>query len=122
MKKINLKKGDILTNGTVKVTVIDPNWSSNSLKVNFNEVNFLILKEWLSDWNLDNPIKDNRIISNKTFAIRLKNFIKDTVVNDACSADEQEYLLNVANRLLNYQISTATDKEEINYLKSLNLL
>ena len=122
MKKINLKKGDILTKGNIKITVVDPNWSNNSLKVKFNGANFLILKEWLSDWDLDNPIKDNRIVSNETFAIRFKNFIKDVQVNDPASDDEKEYLLNVANMLLKYQIQTATDESEINYLKRLNLL
>ena len=71
---------------------------------------------------MNNPIKDNRIVSNETFAIRFKNFISDVNVNDACSFEEKEYLLNVANQLLQYQIQTATDKEEINYLKRLNLL
>ena len=122
MKKINLKKGDILTKGDLKITVVDPNWSSNSLKVKFNGANFFILKKWLSDWDLDNPIKDNRIVSDETFAIRFRNFIKETEVSDPCSDDEKDYLLNVANRLLNYQIDTATDEEEIKYLKSLNLL
>lgn len=71
---------------------------------------------------IDNPIKDNRIVSSKTFAIRLKSFIKEVRVNDPCSEEEKEYLLNVANNLLNYQIQTAVDEEEINYLKRLKLL
>lgn len=71
---------------------------------------------------INNPIKDNRIVSSKTFAIRLKSFIEEVRVNDPCSEEEKEYLLNVANNLLNYQIQTATDEEEINYLKRLKLL
>ena len=71
---------------------------------------------------MNNPIIDNRIISSETFAVRFKSFIENTNVNDACSFEEKEYLLNVANQLLQYQIQTATDKEEINYLKRLNLL
>lgn len=70
----------------------------------------------------DNPIKDNRIINSKTFAIRFKSFIEEVRVNDPCSEEEKEYLLNIANQLLNYQIQTVTDKEEINYLKRLKLL
>jgi hypothetical protein len=68
-----------------------------------------------------NPIKDNRIVSSKTFAIRFKNFIEDVQVHDACSEEEKEYLLDVANQLLKYQIQTATDESEIDYLKRLNL-
>jgi ribulose 1,5-bisphosphate carboxylase large subunit-like protein len=65
----------------------------------------------------DNPIINNRIVSSKTFAIRLKNFIEAVQVSDAASEEEKEYLLNVANRLLKYQIETATDESEISYLK-----
>jgi len=121
MKKEQLKKGDFIEKGDLVAYVVDPNWK-NSNKVSINGTKLLIPFDWLEDWHIANPIKDNRIVSDKTFALRLKNFIKDTVVNDACSFDEQEYLLNVANRLLNYQIDTATDKEEIDYLKRLNLL
>ena len=71
---------------------------------------------------MNNPIKNNRIVSSKTFAIRLKDFIENTKVNDPCSEEEKEYLLNVSNQLLEYQIQTVTDEEEINYLKRLNLL
>ena len=71
---------------------------------------------------MNNPIKNNRIVSSKTFAIRLKSFVENVKVNDSCSEEEKEYLLNVSNQLLKYQIQTATDEEEINYLKRLNLL
>lgn len=79
-------------------------------------------KEQLKDWSFKNPIIDNRIVSSKTFAIRLLDFVKNTNVNDPASAEEKEYLLTVANNLLNYQIQTATKEEEINYLKRLKLL
>ena len=36
--------------------------------------------------------------------------------------EEYEYMMDIADRLLKYQIQTATDEEEINYLKRLNLL
>ena len=71
---------------------------------------------------INNPIKDNRIINSKTFAIRFKSFIEEVRVNDPCSEEEKEYLLNIANQLLNYQIQTVTDEEEIEYLKRLKLL
>ena len=41
---------------------------------------------------------------------------------DSRKKEEKEYLLNVANNLLNYQIQTVSDEEEIDYLKRLNLL
>jgi len=69
-----------------------------------------------------NPIVDNRIVSDKTFAIRLLNFIRDVDVNDPASDEEKCYLLDVAQSLLNYQIKTVEDELEISYLKFNNLL
>ena len=71
---------------------------------------------------MNNPIKDNRIVSSKTFAIRFRHFIENTNVNDPASEEEKEYLLSVANQLLEYQIQTVSKKEEIDYLKRLHLL
>jgi hypothetical protein len=39
-----------------------------------------------------------------------------------CSFEEKESLLNIANKLLNYQIKTVKDDDEIKYLKNNNLL
>lgn len=125
MNKEQLKKGDIIECNGITAYVVDPNFNDNCIKVNLGNTcraRVLINKNWLSVWNFVNPIKDNRIVSNKTFAIRFKKFIKDVQVNDPASDEEKEYLLNVANCLLKYQIQTASDKEEINYLKGLNLL
>jgi hypothetical protein len=122
MKKNKLNKGDIIINGDLKATVIDPNWKEVCVKVKIKNAQFLLTEHMLNNWKFSNPIINNRIISDKTFAIRLKNFIEDTVVNDACSLDDKGYLLNVANRLLNYQIDTAADEGEIEYLKGLELL
>ena len=68
---------------------------------------------------MNNPIKNNRIVNDKTFAIRLREFIKNTQINDAASDEEKRYLLDVAQALLNYQIETATDEYELKYLKNI---
>ena len=68
---------------------------------------------------MNNPIKDNRIVSDKTFAIRLRNFIKNVQVNDAASEEERDYLLMVSKDLLQYQVDTATDKFELEYIKKM---
>lgn len=125
MNKEQLKKGDIIECNGIMAYVVDPNFNDNYVKVNLGNTcraRVLINKDWLNIWKFVSPIKDNRIISNETFAIRFRNFIEDTQVNDACSEEEKEYLLDVANQLLKYQIQTATDEEEINYLKRLKLL
>lgn len=75
--------------------------------------------EWLED---QSPFKNNRIVNDITFALRLKNFVEKVDVNDMCSFEEKEYLLNMANELLNYQIKTVIDDDEIKYLKNNNLL
>ena len=66
---------------------------------------------------MNNPIQNNRIVNDETFAIRLKSFIKEVKVCYPMSEEEQEYLLEVAGRLLDYQVETATDNDEIDYLK-----
>lgn len=43
-----------------------------------------------------NPIIDNRIVSDKTFAVRLYNFLNAVQVNDMAGEEEKEYLLSVA--------------------------
>lgn len=124
MNKEQLKKGDIIECNGITAYVVDPNYKENYVKVNLGNTcraRVLINKDWFSVWNFVSPIKDNRIISDETFAIRFKNFISDVSVNDACSFEEKEYLLNVSNQLLKYQIQTATDESEINYLKGLDL-
>lgn len=123
MNKEQLKHGDLIECCDIIAYVIDANYKDNYIKVNLNGTcKALINKDWLSIWKFVNPIKNNRIISDKTFAIRFKEFIKNVTVNDACSFDEKEYFLNIANQLLKYQIQTVTNEEEIDYLKRLNLL
>ena len=70
---------------------------------------------------MENPIKDNRIVNDTTFAIRLKSFIDKVDVCDCASEEEKEYLQRVAAKLIKYQVETSTDEEEVNYLKRLGL-
>lgn len=68
-----------------------------------------------------NPIKENRIVNDITFAIRFRDFIRNIEVNDPASDEEKCYLVNVAQSLLDYQIKTATSEIELNYLKHINM-
>ncbi len=70
---------------------------------------------------MTNPIKDNRIVNDMTFAVRLYNFLQDTEVNDLMSYEEREYLLRVTKALYDYQIETATQVGEVDYLKRVQL-
>jgi hypothetical protein len=69
---------------------------------------------------MKNPIIDNRIVSGITFATRLKDFLEQVQVNDWASEEEQNYLLDVANQLLQYQKETITDSNEKQYFNNLS--
>jgi hypothetical protein len=69
---------------------------------------------------MENPIIDNRIVKDKTFALRFLSFAVSVEVADACSFEEKESMISYASSLLEYQIETATDKEEIDYLERCN--
>lgn len=66
---------------------------------------------------LVNPIKDNRIACDSTFATRFLSFAKSVKVNDACSYNEKESMIHYAKTLLRHQCRTATDQSEIDYLE-----
>lgn len=63
-----------------------------------------------------NPIINNRIINDKTFALRLVSFINSIEVNDYVSTEEKNYLLNMAKNLLKYQVVTAKEQSELSYI------
>lgn len=66
---------------------------------------------------MNNPIKDNRIVGDETFALRLLAHLGDVEASCAMGEEEVAYLTGVAKRLLEWQAETATDKDEIAYLK-----
>jgi hypothetical protein len=63
-----------------------------------------------------NIIKDNRIVSDRTFATRFVNFLKEIQVNDPISEEELEYLRMVADKLLIHQVNTCVEQDELKYL------
>lgn len=70
---------------------------------------------------MNNPIIDNRIVSDITFATRSKHFIEQEAIKNIASCDcssfeEWEYLRDVARDLLRYQKETLTDGYELEYL------
>ena len=70
---------------------------------------------------MENPIKDNRIVNDKTFALRFRSFVENTDVNDLMSEEEKEYLLDVAEKLIKYQAETVSTKAEADYLTNNNI-
>lgn len=71
----------------------------------------------------DNPIKSNRIVSDKTFAVRLRNFAEGTQAIGPASQEELDYFKMTAERLLKWQTKTVhKDSEEYRYLERLGLM
>lgn len=80
------------------------------------------LIETLKLENVNNPIIDNRLINDYTFAVRLKLFLEGVEVNDLPGEEEKEYLLNVANKLIDWQKLTVLNNTEKEYLKRNNVI
>lgn len=78
------------------------------------------IKEYLSRIN---PIKDNRIVSDVTFAVRFKHFLDKIQPHDPWSEEELDYLKMVADRLLDYQkLTVESASYEEKYLKDIKIL
>lgn len=70
---------------------------------------------------MKNPILDNRLVVDKTFACRLVKFISNIEVNDAIGHDEKESLIYYAEKLLRYQCLTAVNGSEKEYLNDVGV-
>lgn len=73
-------------------------------------------------YDMKSPFVDGRLVSDKTFAIRFLNFMKEVEVNDCPGEEEKEYLLGIAEDLLEWQISTVSSEEEKKYLEINNII
>lgn len=71
----------------------------------------------------ENPIKSNRIVSDKTFAVRLRSLVANLQPCDPAGEEELGYFKMVAERLLKWQTRTVRkDTEEYKYLELLGLM
>lgn len=80
------------------------------------------LIETLKLETVNNPIIDNRLVNDYTFAIRLKLFLEGVETSDLPGEEEKEYLLNVANKLIDWQKLTVLNNTEKEYLKRNNVI
>lgn len=67
-------------------------------------------------------VKDNRILCNETFALRLYNFLSDIKSDDTEEINKLNESISFAKELLNLQIKTCTDENELEYLRNNNLI
>lgn len=129
MKKEDVQINDILVNhhyGEVTFAKVIGE-STHSFGVLINGDPDSIMFTQLHHWRkLENPIINDRIVCDKTFAVRFKQFLdwipQSWVWSQPHYEEEFEYMKYVAEVLLKHQIETATDEKEINYLKRLKLL
>lgn len=66
---------------------------------------------------MKNPIVDNRVVNDYTFAVRYLSFLERLYGNSAMysgpmESEEYEYMCTVACRLLKYQVETCPDDEK----------
>jgi hypothetical protein len=125
MNKEQLKVGNYLQSDSGKFAYVNKILPTK-VRVYIDGQKDYILDEQLQHWSYGNPIVDNRIVDSKTFAVRFKQFLewipKEFYMSGPHILEEYEYMQIIADDLLKYQIQTATNEEEINYLKRLNLL
>ena len=125
MNKEQLKVGDCIQSEFGDIGFVDKIFKDKIREI-INNNKCYLSNGALIHWSLSNPIKNDRIIDSKTFAIRFKQFLnwipKEFYMSGPHILEEYEYMQRMADHLLKYQIQTATDEEEINYLKRLKLL
>ena len=125
MNKEQLSIGDYIQSDSGKFAYVDKILPTK-IRVWIDGQKDYILDEQLYHWSYANPIKDNRIVDSYTFAVRFKQFLdwipKEFYMSGPHILEEYEYMQAISDQLLKYQIQTAIDKSEINYLKNLNLL
>jgi hypothetical protein len=125
MNKEQLKIGDYIQSDSGEFAYVDKILPTK-VRVWIDDQKDYILDEQLHHWSYANPIKDNRIVDSKTFAVRFKQFLdwipKEFYMSGPHILEEYEYMKDIADSLLKYQIQTVTEDSEINYLKRLNLL
>lgn len=125
MNKEQLKVGDYIQSDSGEFAYVDKILPTK-IRVWIDNQKDYILDEQLYHWSYANPIKDNRIVDSFTFAVRFKQFLDWIPENFYMSGphilEEYEYMKDIADSLLKYQIQTVTEDSEINYLKRLNLL
>ena len=70
----------------------------------------------------ENPLKSNRIVSDMTFAVRLRGYLLSSEVSDGIGYEEKQYLLRTAEWLIRHQVKTVRrGTEEEKYLERLGL-
>lgn len=125
MNKEDIKVGSRIENIAGEIAYVDK-ILKDKIRVCTNGKREYILNDSLCHWELMNPIRNNRIVNDITFAVRLNQFLKWIPKNWWMSQphyyEEYEYIKYVAEELLRHQIKTVENEHELNYFKNLNLI
>lgn len=126
MNKSDIKIGKSIENIEGDIAYVDKILKDGKIRICMNGKREYLLEESLQYWKPMNPIRNGRIVSDITFAVRFKQFLKWIPKNWWMSQchyfEEYEYMMMVAEDLLEHQINTVTDENEIKYFENLNLL
>lgn len=126
MNKSDIKIGKPIENIEGDIAYVDKILKDGRIRICMNGKREYLLEESLQYWKPMNPIRNGRIVSDITFAVRFKQFLKWIPKNWWMSQchyfEEYEYMMMVAEELLEHQINTVTDENEIKYFENLNLL
>lgn len=79
-----------------------------------------IIKSYLNNDDMT-IVKDCRILCNKTFAVRLYNFISDIKSGDTEEINKLKESVSFVKELLNFQLKTCTDEKEFEYFRNIGL-
>lgn len=126
MNKSDIKIGKSIENIEGNIAYVDKILKDGRIRIYMNGKREYLLEESLQYWKPMNPIRNGRIVSDITFAVRFKQFLKwipkDWWMSQCHYFEEYEYMMMVAEDLLEHQINTVTDENEIKYFENLNLL
>lgn len=126
LKKQLKETPKIICDGNV-INIVDENFQDNNYPIlcdngerySFGGKNYKKGPNLTICYKENGPIIDGRIVNDITFALRFNHFLGGLRATDPSEEEELDYFLRIANKLLRYQISTATDQNEIDYLKRL---
>ena len=126
MNKSDIKIGKSIEDIEGNIAYVDKILKNGRIRICMNGKREYLLEESLQYWKPMNPIRNGRIVNDITFAVRFKQFLKWIPKNWWMSQchyfEEYEYMMMVAEELLEHQINTVTDENEIKYFENLNLL
>lgn len=77
-----------------------------------------VITSYINSDDKTSVLKEHRFICNKTFSLRLYNFISGIKSDDVDEINKLNESISFAKDMLIYQLKTCTDEDEIKYFKN----